>query len=731
MSAGAALHSASLLAQATPAGQPTPELGARARVPAASEQPERARSTVSRAQMEERVVRSTPDALRFEPGVSVQQTAHGQASPYVRGMTGQQVLHEFDGVRMNNGVFRQGPNQYFFTVDSYTLERLEVVRGSASTRYGSDALGGAILALPREPLWAEPGEDVALHPALFGRFASADLERGGRAELELGLRDSALLGGAGYRVLDRLESGGVVSNPGRRVPLVPRFESDGRTQLGTGFRELTFDARAVQRVAPRLRVVAALYGFRQLDAPRTDQCPPPEAPASECLSVLEQFRTLAYASLRGEAGKAMSALDLNVSFQRHDELRVNDRPRSFVRTEYDNAVSTLGASFRARSAGLPLPGGGRYALRYGAEAYRDEVASSAAQELTDPRLRAALEPSALRNEYPRGQYLDGSLYVSSGLFTELELEPIEWLSVQAGGRLSAIGASLRDDPASGTGAASPRWTAVVGRAAATIHAHEMLRVQLGFDQGFRAPNLDDLSSRQQVGPGFQFENDALVPERTNSLELGVVATPAWLSVELWAFATWLEHGITRAVRSQTDCPESSDACRASRTQFQLVNAGAAAQILGGESIVSADLPGGVTLRANASYAWGEGPNMESEAVAGQTPFGERVPLSRIPPFNGSFEAGYRHEPTGLYGGAAVRWALAQRRLAPSDLRDPRIPDGGTPAYVVGDLRAGFRYSAHLRLSLVFENVLDAAYRVHGSSINGPGRSVLIGAALYD
>ena len=77
--------------------------------------------------------RSAPDALRGVPGVSVQQTSHGQASPYVRGLTGQRVVHLFDGIRLNTGIYRQGPNQYFFTVVSATLERLEVVRGSAST----------------------------------------------------------------------------------------------------------------------------------------------------------------------------------------------------------------------------------------------------------------------------------------------------------------------------------------------------------------------------------------------------------------------------------------------------------------------------------------------------------------------------------------------------------------------------------------------------------------------
>lgn len=708
----------------------TTQLGVSARIRSGDEAGDRARSVVTRRQMDERLPRSTPDALRFEPGVSVQQTAHGQASPYVRGMTGQQVVHMFDGVRMNNGLFRQGPNQYFFTVDSYTLGRIEVVRGSASTRYGSDALGGAILAFPRDPALPLPGEAFVLTPRLFGRLASADLERGGRAELELQLLgETAVLAGAGYREAERLRAGGLVTNPGLRAPLVPRFEADGRTQLGTGFREATFDARVVQRVAPKLRLVAAVYGFREFDAPRTDQCPPPEAPASECLEIEEQFRTLAYVALRGSAGAPMHELELNASYQRHDELRVNHRPRSFVSTEYDTGVFTLGASFRARTIDFSLPAGGRYALSYGAEAYRDEVESSAAQELTDPQLLAAFDAEQLRFPYSRGQYLDGSVYVNTGLFAELELVPHELLALHAGARVAAVGASVPRDPASGSRAASPRWAAAVGRAGAAVHAHEDFTVHLNFDQGFRAPNLDDLSSRQQVGPGFQFENSALEPERTNTLELGITATPSVLTFQAWTFATWLDDAITRAVREQSDCPPETDACRSSRSQFQLVNAEDSALILGVEGALSARLPNDVSLRATLAYAFGEGQNTGSRAVAGDTPFGERVPLSRIPPLNGTAEARYRHPDSGLYAAAVLRWALAQRRLAPSDLSDLRIPEGGTPGYAVWDLRAGWRYAPHLRFNLVFENVLDAPYRVHGSSINGPGRGVLLGAAL--
>jgi len=41
-----------------------------------------------------------------------------------------------------------------------------------------------------------------------------------------------------------------------------------------------------------------------------------------------------------------------------------------------------------------------------------------------------------------------------------------------------------------------------------------------------------------------------------------------------------------------------------------------------------------------------------------------------------------------------------------------------------DLRAGYRFDPFLSTSIILENLGDAAYRTHGSSVNGPGRSVL-------
>ena len=107
-------------------------------------------STVTREEVLKRNYRTTPEALTYEPGVMVQKTAHGQGSPFIRGLTGKQVLILVDGVRLNNSTFRFGPNQYLATVDPATIERIEVVRGPGSVLYGSDALGGVINIITRK-----------------------------------------------------------------------------------------------------------------------------------------------------------------------------------------------------------------------------------------------------------------------------------------------------------------------------------------------------------------------------------------------------------------------------------------------------------------------------------------------------------------------------------------------------------------------------------------------------
>lgn len=684
-------------------------------------EPDRAGSVVTRRELEERLPRSAPDALRYEPGVYVQQTAHGQASPYVRGMTGQQTVLMFDGIRLNTSTFRQGPNQYFFTVDSRTIQTLEVVRGSASTRYGSDAIGGALIATPIEPSLDVGPRRFVFHPRAFLRTATADGEIGGRAQLGASYRGKVgLVAGIGYRDVGELRAGGRVISPstGETQKVPPRFAEDGKTQKGTGFDELTADARLVWEANSKVRVSLGYYDYRQFDAPRTDRCPPPTAPEDECLTYPEQFRTLVYTAVDAVQGPAaVEDLRFTLSFQDQHERRALKRGASATEVHGRDDVYTVGTGVRMNTKEFVFAPWVGLQVLYGLDLYYDRIASTAWHYYRDSNIVSHLS---------RGQYSDGANYITSGVWTEVQTTFWDALRLRAGGRGALAYAQAQADPMTETAAVDRHWLTAVGNAGISAKAVPWLSFHFNVDQGFRAPNLDDLTSRQQTGPGFQFENADLEPERSIGLEGGTKVESKWVELDAWVFRTYVYDLIARAPRDVEDCPEGDSGCSTSQTRFQLANLDGRAIIQGVEGGLRVYLPLDFGLRATVAYAWGEGPNPVPRPTSDPNEtYRERLPLSRIPPLNGTVEAGWRSSRFGVYLVGALRWATAQTRLALADRVDARIPRGGTPGFAVFDIRAGYRFDPHLLLGLVFENVGDAPYRYHGSSINGPGRGLMV------
>ena len=704
-----------------PTSKATPAMGTTIRgkrSPTHGSSVERAASAVTREQLVERQPRSAPDALRYEPGVFVQKTAHAQGSAFIRGVTGQQTLLMFDGIRLNNSTYRQGPNQYFFTLDAQTIDSITVQRGGASTRYGSDAIGGVIRARPLLALPSTP-KTSSLRPGITLYGASADQSYGGRVQLAYSQgRTLRILAGIGGRQVDELEGSGVLLAPQTGEPaLIPMMRADGRTQAGTGFDELTFDTRIDYEPHRSDRLSLALYGYRQYDAPRTDQCPAAYAPFNECLVYDEQFRTLAYAAYQTKRLAGFRRLRLAASWQQQHERKTLDRPSSFVRHTGRDEVITLGFSVVGSFIPYRVAPSLLIKTRLGADHYADIVASKAWTELTD--LEVLVERS-------RGQYLDNSRYHQGGTFIDSELKWGRAVSLLGGARVAWVGAQALGDAESGSEPVDNSWFPVTGHLGARLKLSAIDALNLSWDHSYRAPNLDDLTSRQFTGPGFQFENAALGPEVAHTLELGLTRRTRQLQWDLWAYRTQLQGAIVRRPMAPESCPPDTPGCQASWTRFQLINAQDPSWIYGLEGGVLIGFADAWQLRVTAAWARGEGPNpalLSTNIAADER---TRVPLSRIPPLNGTLELRWRpSEKKGPYAGLGIRSAVLQDQLALSDVSDERIPAGGTPGFVVTDLRLGYRFSRQLILGLVMENLTDQIYRYHGSAINGPSRGVQI------
>ena len=109
---------------------------------------------IDREQLDNHLVRDLKDLVRYEPGLSVTSSParFGLGGIRIRGLDGNRVLIQTDGIAMPKafaiGSFSDANRNF---TDLETLKRVEIVRGPASALYGSDALGGVVAFVTKDP----------------------------------------------------------------------------------------------------------------------------------------------------------------------------------------------------------------------------------------------------------------------------------------------------------------------------------------------------------------------------------------------------------------------------------------------------------------------------------------------------------------------------------------------------------------------------------------------------
>jgi len=115
------------------------------------------------------------DAIATTPGVSVNQNGAfgGVASVRIRGAASEQTLVLIDSVPVNDPT-SPGGGYNFATLDSAQIERIEILRGSQSVLWGTDAIGGVVSIITKRP---QAGVGVTG----FAEVGSFNTVRGGAA----------------------------------------------------------------------------------------------------------------------------------------------------------------------------------------------------------------------------------------------------------------------------------------------------------------------------------------------------------------------------------------------------------------------------------------------------------------------------------------------------------------------------------------------------------------------
>jgi hemoglobin/transferrin/lactoferrin receptor protein len=623
--------------------------------------------------------RYTPDIFRAIPGALVQKTAHGQGSPYIRGFTGYRNLFMIDGIRLNNAVFRDGPNQYWATVDSGAIHRLEVVRGPKSVLYGSDAIGGTVNVLTRGPTAYRDNEsfDGGLHYR-YGHGEDSHI-LGGYMDAALGPQGGVFIGGTKKNFGD-LESGG------GKLP-------------NTGYRERTLDSKLVYEFSESLTLTAAHSRVQQDDVPRTHKTIHSRSFAgtsvgNELRRDLDQDRMLSYVRLQADQALGWENWDFTLFHHRQEEER--DRLRSGNRRDLQGVkVDTVGfnlvSSLATRKWGE---------LTAGADWAHDDVDSWSSSNPV------------------QGPVADDSSYDWLGVFLQNRYAIGTAVDITAGLRLAyfEVDAGRISDPVDGSEFSYRQdWTRTVGNLRlGWTPVPDKWRLYGGISQGFRTPNLSDLTRLDSARSNeFEIPSTDLDPERYTQYELGARFNSPELVVEGAVYHTDIKNQIQRLLTGNVNEDGEQEVTKANVGDGEIYGVELKARWLFAEN-----------WQAFGHFAWLDG-EISAEANAGSPPVDDYH--SRMMPTNYRLGLRYNSESSRNWWAESevVRVETADRLSLRDQSDTQRIPPGGTPGYTLWNIRGGIDLNGKLLLNLALENLLDENYRVHGSGQNEPGRNFIV------
>lgn len=140
-------------------------------------------SVITKEDLENRPVADIADAIKDVPGVDVSMSKLGTYSFNIRGYGSNYVLVLVDGKRQNsvrgfqgNG-FGEADNAYLPPLS--IIERIEIIKGPASTLYGGDAVGGVVNIITKKNPSEVTGSisfDTIFqqHPDLYGNYSGVN-----------------------------------------------------------------------------------------------------------------------------------------------------------------------------------------------------------------------------------------------------------------------------------------------------------------------------------------------------------------------------------------------------------------------------------------------------------------------------------------------------------------------------------------------------------------------------
>lgn len=672
-------------------------------------------TVIDRERLRRELLQNIQDLVRYEPGVSVRRSVrYGLQDFNIRGLDANRVLIQVDGIRQPER-FSFGP----FTIgrDTFELETLktvEIIRGPASTLYGSDALGGVVTYTTLDP--ADLLGERDSHVGLSSQYDSKNqgyvntLSLAGRQDnLEALLiytrrdaREPDIQADPSFKDRQTVEGDNVLAK------LVYRFSPfDSLTLTAEYFHNRTTTTFSPRNLDPGIRFFRETIETERSRLSLEYRYANPDTPAFELATV-----QIYYQPARTQEPSVEERT-----------LTVQGRPVPVRRDTFNELVSNiLGASVQAQSRFQT--GDLSHRLVYGMEI------STTRNERPRNRFQTNLLTGAVTQNIPPDTFptkdFPDSDTVRFGLYLQDEID-------FGGGNFTLIPGIRYDtyrltpspDEAflkSGAEAASLFADAISPKVGLVWRINPNLTFTAQYNTGFRAPQYNEINSgfTNLVSPFFRYRtlsNPNLRPETSQGFEVGLRGIYPQASFSLAAYYNTYNDFIEafREVGSEPSPPGPPGSPPPPPvTLFQSQNV-SRARIYGveatGQYFFSPDLTG---WSLNGSFAWAVGDNLT-----------ENKPLLSIEPLTAVLGLHY-DDPSQIWGARLVATLVADPRdpqrevVQPNPNAPPQIPFV-PKGYTVVDLLGYYNLDDNWQLNFGVFNLFDEKYFLYSET-----RSLFVG-----
>jgi hemoglobin/transferrin/lactoferrin receptor protein len=663
---------------------------------------------------------TSADLLERGGNVFIQKSQLGGGSPMIRGLSTNRLVLSVDGVRLNNAIYRGGNIHNVISVSPMNIENTEIIMGSASVLYGSDAIGGVMNFYTKNPVLSM-GESQRLDINIHSRYSSAASEKMYHFDVNFGLKKIAFFSSISKSDYGNLLMGSngpseylrpnyVIQNSNGEDIIVNN--SNSKLQRNTSYDQLNFLQKILYKPNKNFQYDLGIHFSKTGDIPRYDR-----------LIRQDQNLDLVYGNwfygpqewLLINNQIAINSKSNNV----FDKLKITFAKQKF--SESRNSRKLNASNLNSREEKLDILSlnidmikklNSNSDLTYGLEYINNKVESlGSSTNIFD------LSVNSISSRYPNNSSLQ-----SFGTYMNYKSKIVDDVFFQSGVRYSLT--KLQADLSQNNtfydfpyGNINLENGAFVGGIGLSWVRNIYNNWKFNINTAFRSPNIDDVAKVFDSEPGnVVVPNPGLKPERSFGIEFGgYFRTKNNIELDFSTYITYLydalirddftlENGISQIIYD------------GELSQIQALQNGSKSLIYGFEFGANMVINKNLSLKSQLNLIAGHELN--------ELPFA--LPVRHIPPNFGNLHLIFEKGRLSFDAFVNFNSEISYNNLAESERAKPYLyaldKDGNpySPSWTTYNFRSKYLLSDKLNFTLSFENISDKLYRPYSSGISAPG-----------